>query len=177
MDVAVRALTADDWRALRDLRLQALRTEPGVFFRRYDEEADRPAERWVALAAGDQAHQVFGAFDGSRAIAISAVFVDADDPGGTTVRFGMSYVAPAYRRRGVIARLYEARLAWVRARPRVERILVSHRASNVGSRRAIERFGFCLVDERMHRWPDGTEEPDVNYELLLGPANAPPGNP
>ena len=103
-------------RPLRELRLNA-ENEPGVFFRRYDEEAGQLEDHWTALASGDDRHQVFGAFAGDRLIGISAVFVDPDDPRGATVRFGMSYVEPAHRRRGVISRLYETRFAWVRARP------------------------------------------------------------
>jgi RimJ/RimL family protein N-acetyltransferase len=163
----VRGLGAAHWQALRDLRLHALRTEPGLFFRSYDEEARLSDADWIALAAGDESRRVFGAFDAEHLIGISAVTTDRDDPTGRTASLGMSYIVPAYRRAGLGSRFYEARLAWARARPHFVRVVVGHRRSNEASRRAIERFGFRHTFDLPHRWPDGTDEDDVCYELIL----------
>jgi len=172
MEIALRALAPEDWRALRALRLHALATEPGVFFRHYDEEVGLTDEAWIELATGDDTRCVFGLFDGEQLIGISAVYTDRDDPTGATAGLGMSYVLPAYRRRGLVSRLYEARLDWVRARPRFARAAVGHRSSNDASRRAIERFGFVHTHDIPHRWPDGSEEDDVCYELRLRDSSA-----
>jgi RimJ/RimL family protein N-acetyltransferase len=129
------------------LRLHALRTEPGVYFSSYETEVDGDERSWIALASGDEAHQLFGLFDGARLIAISGVFTDVQDTTGSTALLGMSYVLPEYRGRGLALRCYEARLAWARARPRFVRAIVGHRRSNEATRRAIEHFGF--------RWTGG----------------------
>jgi RimJ/RimL family protein N-acetyltransferase len=167
MAVILRELTVDDWRALRELRLHALRTERGLFFVAYEDEVERPESAWIALATGDEKHQVFGFFDDGRLVGISGVFTDSEDPSGGVARLGMSYILPEYRRRGLGLRLYEARLAWARARPRFVRATVSHRRSNEATRRAIARFGFRWVSDQPHTWHDGVVEDDVNYELLL----------
>lgn len=166
-DLTLRELGSGDWLALRDLRLHGLATEPGVFFRHHDEEAARTDEEWIALATGDDAHQLFGLFANGRAIAISGVLTDRNDPSGTTAMFGMTYVLPEFRGRGLSARLFETRLAWVRGNARFARAVVGHRSSNVASRRAIERAGFVRTGEFSHRWPDGCEENDVVYEMHL----------
>ncbi len=160
-------MAREDWRSLRHLRLLALSTEPGVFFRRFDEEAGLPDAHWVALATGDDAHQIFGLFQGERLIGISGVFADRNDPSGATASLGMSYIVPEYRRRGLAARLYEARLAWARARPQFARAVVGHRRSNAASQRSIERFGFRHTGDMPHRWHDGSQEDNVRYELPL----------
>jgi RimJ/RimL family protein N-acetyltransferase len=147
--------------------LHALRTEHGLFFRSYDEEAPLSDDHWIALATGDESRQVFGLFDGQELIGISAVYTDRDDPSGRTAGFGMSYVLPAYRCQGLGARLYEARLAWVRSRPTFVRVTVGHRRSNEASRHAILRSGFRHTHDIPHRWPDGTDEDDVCYALSL----------
>jgi RimJ/RimL family protein N-acetyltransferase len=158
---------AGDWPALRDLRLHALRTEPGVYFSRHDDEANRSDEDWRALASGDESHQLFGLFDGERLVGISRVSVASADSSGSTAEFGTSYIAPEYRGRGLVRQFYEARLAWVRARPQFARVVVGHRRSNVPSRRAIERFGFRWIRDVPRRWPDGADDDYVDYELRL----------
>ncbi len=166
----LRELTADDWAALRDLRLHALRSELGLFFKHPDEEAERTDEEWRALARGDDTHQLFGLFEGERLVGMTGIFTDRDlDPSGRTAGFGMSYILPEFRGRGLAARFYEARLAWVRARPRFERVTVGHRRSNDASRRSIEKFGFRYVESIPHHWPDDTDDDDVCYELHLRP--------
>ena len=165
--VNIRELTEDDWLALRELRLHALRSEFGLFFKHPDEEAALSEDEWRAWAAGDDTRQVFGLFDGERLVGITGTFTDIDDPTGRTVGFGMSYLSPEYRGRGLANLLYEVRLAWVRARPHVRRVVVGHRRSNTASRRMIEKFGFRWTEDIPHHWPDGTDDDDVCYELLL----------
>jgi RimJ/RimL family protein N-acetyltransferase len=166
--VHLRELQGDDWEALRDLRLYALETELGRFFRSPSEERGRSEDEWRALATGDERHQLFGLFDGTALVGITSIATDLDlDPTGATAGLGMSYVKPEYRGRGFGALYYEARLAWARERPQFTRAAVGHRRSNEASRRLIERFGFRWTEDRPHRWPDGSEEDDVCYALPL----------
>ncbi|HEY4441940.1 MAG TPA: GNAT family N-acetyltransferase, partial [Candidatus Elarobacter sp.] len=139
--IVARALHPDDWEALRDLRLRALREERGMFFRTYDEEASLPENAWRDRISGPR-HQVFGLFAGGGLVGITAVGPHFDDPTGTVAGLGMSYLAPPYRAQGYSRFLYAPRLAWIRAHPDYRRVFVSHRMSNVASQRAIERHGF-----------------------------------
>ncbi|HTD37044.1 MAG TPA: GNAT family protein [Candidatus Limnocylindrales bacterium] len=166
MALNVRALEKADWRAFRDLRLHALRTEPGVFASSYAAEADFDEAEWRRRTTGD-GHQTFGAFDGERLVGITGVITARGDPSGETAMLVMSYVLPEYRGRGVSALFYEARLAWLHERPLFKRVVVSHRRSNEPSRRANQRFGFVPVGSVPTRWPDGTEEDEMTYELGL----------
>jgi RimJ/RimL family protein N-acetyltransferase len=167
MAVLLRELKPQDWIALRRIRLHALRTEPGLFFKSYEEEAGLTDAEWIARASGDETHQLFGLFDGDELIGISGVVADPGDPTGGTAGFGMSYILPEYRGRGLAARFYEARLAWAVARPQFVRAAVGHRRSNEASRRTLTRFGFRWSHDEPHHWPDGETEDDVCYELPL----------
>ena len=98
---------------------------------------------------------------------LTGVITARDDPSGETAMLVMSYLLPEYRGRGLSAAFYEARLAWLRERPRYTSVVVSHRRSNEPSRRANQRFGFVLVGSVPTEWPDGTVEDEVTYELRL----------
>jgi len=167
MAVTLREVVRSDWSALREIRLRALRTEPGVYFSRYADEAAQPDEHWTALATGDERHQLFGLFDGELLVGISRISVDRHDPTGSSVELGMSYIAPAYRGQGLVRELYAARLAWARTRVRFVRVVVGHRRSNEPSRRAIASFGFRWLADQPHSWPDGADDDYVAYELPL----------
>ncbi|HEY4439807.1 MAG TPA: GNAT family N-acetyltransferase [Candidatus Elarobacter sp.] len=164
--IVARALRPDEWEALRDLRLRALREERGMFFRTYDEEASLPENAWRDRISGPR-HQVFGLFAGGGLVGITAVGPHFDDPTGTVAGLAMSYLAPPYRGHGYSRFLYAPRLAWIRAHPDYRRVFVSHRRSNVPSQRAIERHGFRRTGAAPHRWPDGAVEDEVFYELNL----------
>ncbi len=168
MSVTVRPLKPSEWRALRELRLFALQTEPGVFFSSYAREAALREDEWQTRMYGTD-RQVFGAFDGDALVGITGVIPDRDDPSGATAMLVMSYLLPEYRGRGLSAQFYDARLEWLRERPQFTRVVVSHRRSNEASRRANRRYGFQLVETVSTTWPDGGVEDLLNYELPLIP--------
>lgn len=161
----LRQLRPDDWRDLRDIRLEALRDHPGSFFARLEEVTRRTQADWVAMLANPDMAS-FGLFDGEALAGLTAIYLDKSDPSGATAALGSSFIRPAWRGRGFAARCYAERLAWARERG-VARVTVGHRASNEPSRRAMIAAGFVETDRVSYRWPDGTEEDDVRYELQL----------
>jgi RimJ/RimL family protein N-acetyltransferase len=164
--ISVRPLEEPEWAAFRNLRLQALRTEAGVFASTYEDEASKGPDEWRALIK-NPAQKLFGLFDDKRLIGITAVFTWRNDPSGQTAILAMSFILPEYRGRGLARRLYRARLDWVRLHPQFKRVIVSHRESNSLSRRATERQGFVLTGRTQHTWPDGNTEDELHYELKI----------
>lgn len=144
MAIAIRKLEWNDSVLLRRFWLKGLAQYP-VFFGGQDGLADQPDGYWQTAIAGPD-HQMFGLFHGGRMIGITAAFAFAEDQSGQTAIFGMSFIAPAYRGRGLSRLLYDARLAWIKARPRFKRVILSHAVSNEASRRAHRRYGFVLTD-------------------------------
>lgn len=165
-DHVFRALTEFDWQAFAEVRLCALRTEPGVFSANHDVEQAKDEAWWRARIVGD-GHQVFAAFAGERLIGTIGVFTFSGDPTGETAIIGMLYVDPGHRGKDVAKGLLAVVLAWVRARPRFRRVTVGHRASNIGSMRAIRHHGFVQFHRGSHEWPDGTVEDEVDYILVV----------
>jgi len=162
---AVRALAPSDWAAFKEIRLRALRTEPGVYCAVYADIAERTDAEWAEMTSGAD-HQMFGLFDDATLIGIAGAFVDEDDPTGATGLLVMAYVEPPYRRRGYAALLLDARLRWLRAHAGVKRIHVSRRASNEPMRVLLERRGFVERNRTPLTWPDGATDDEVAYVLV-----------
>src|SRR4028119_1566034 len=98
---------------------------------------------------GDEEAALFGLFDEDCLVALTAAFVDRDDPSGGTAFLGMSFVLPSHRGRGLARRPFTARVDWARPRaragaPRWRRALAPRRAPTVGPR-AARRCGLLLV--------------------------------
>jgi RimJ/RimL family protein N-acetyltransferase len=162
----IRALARDDWQAFRDIRLEALRGDPGLFFTSVDQDIQITDDEWQKrLDLPTQ--RFFGFFDGTVLSGISGVVTSRDDASGATALFVASYLRPAYRGRGIGTQFHQARLAWAHAQPQFMQILVSHRASNEPSRRAILRSGFVETGRILRRWPDGATDHEVLYRLAL----------
>jgi len=163
-DIFIRALESSEWKAFREFRLASLKASPGVFSFSYDQAAAQSPEEWRTAVKGDD-HQVFGLFDNERLVGITGVFTDDGDPTGQTALLVMSFILPSHRGRGLSRMLYEARLAWIQARPHFRHVLVAHRKSNEASRRANQRHGFRQTHMVSHDWPDGETEDEVFYRL------------
>ena len=163
--MSLRRLGPEDWRAVRAVRLAGLREAPGNFFASMEQAQALPDRYWADLLA-QETTALFGAFAGEDLVGLTGIFTDRDDPSGRTALLGMTYLAPAHRGSGVGHRFFAERLSWARERG-FARVIVSRRASNEPSRRAIERAGFERTGARRHGWPDGGEEDDVQYELWL----------
>ena len=163
-DITIRALDSGEWETFRDLRLHALKTEPGVFFSHYADEVQHPPERWKDWLSQDR-KCVFGLFDGKSLVGITGVFTARHDPSGRTAVLGASYLLPQYRGQGYSRLLYRARLDWVRAQKQFQKVVVSHRDTNEASRRANQAFGFRRTHAETITWPDGTSGEEICYEL------------
>lgn len=163
MAIAIRKLDGTDGVTLRRFWLHGLRHHPR-FFSGQAGIADLPPDHWQAAIAGPD-HQMFGLFDNARMIGITAAFAVREDPHGETAMFGMSFIAPDYRGLGLSRLLYDARLAWIRTRPRFKRVILSHAAFNEASRRAHRRYGFTRTDTVAPAGRDG--EPEEYYEIAV----------
>lgn len=161
----VRRLGPDDLDANREIRLEALAEFPGNYFTSLAEAQARTEADWRAMLA-DPKMAIFGLYDGDALAGLTAIYIADADPAGKTAGFAMSYIRPAWRGKGLAAALHEARLDWARDNG-MTRIIVSHRASNTPSARAIARSGFTRTGAVPYRWPDGVEEDNVEYEMRL----------
>jgi RimJ/RimL family protein N-acetyltransferase len=161
MSIHIRPLDASEWPVFKAFRLGALKAAPGMFATSHEEAAARSPQAWQANIAGP-CHQIFGLFDGTHLIGITGVFGRAD-----TAFLVMSFILPAYRKRGLSATLYQARLDWIRAHAKYKRAVTTIRASNEISQRVCRAFGFTCIGREARTWPDGSTEDELIFELRM----------
>ena len=156
MTIELRTVSADDWRAWRSVRLEALTDAPGAFGSRLQEWADAPDDRWRARLS------IPGAID------FLAVDVDGNTPVGmatgtpsedraSRAELISMWVDPLVRSRGVGTALITA-IAWWAASTGATTLALSVMPDNVAARRTYERNGFAVSDEPGDLLPDGQRE-------------------
>lgn len=59
------------------------------------------------------------------------------------------------------------RIEWAKLQPTVEKIIVSHRASNASSKYANQKHGFVMTHKTGEVWTDGATEDEIFYELKI----------
>jgi RimJ/RimL family protein N-acetyltransferase len=106
-------------------------------------------------------------YEDQTPIGVTGVSVDRDDPSGKTAIFWGSWLAPRARGKGLSDLMYKTRIDWVRAQAKVEKIIVSHRASNLRSKFANQKHGFVFTRRIAKVWNDGKTEDEIFYELRL----------
>ena len=166
MNYSIRKLEERDWRVYLEIRLRALKTDPNVFGSNHESESKFTEREWRSrLMHPDSA--VFVLFADERPVGMTGVAVDRDDPSGKTAILWGSWLAPDARGKRLSRLLYEARIGWAKNHPGVERIIVSHRESNVASKFANQNFGFVGTHTTEKTWNDGVVEREFHYELIL----------
>lgn len=166
MSISIRQLTEEDWRELSQIRLKALQTDPKVFGSNYESESKFTEADWRSrLQSKDSA--VFMIFAEETPIGMTGVSLWREDPTNRTAIFWGSWLEPDFRGRGLSKLMYGARLDWVKKHPTIERVIVSHRASNVASKYANQKHGFVFTRTHEKLWADGETEDEVCYELKI----------
>jgi ribosomal protein S18 acetylase RimI-like enzyme len=156
-DVDVRRIVANDWRALRALRLRALQDSPQAFLGSLAEETERPEPVWRRLA--------------DDRIWLAARL--GDEPGGvaSVVRHPDSqecylesmWVDPRFRRRGVAAALLAGARTIARSEGR-RRLFLWVLDGNTAAARTYEGYGFVVTGNRQ-RVPDHPLLVEVEYVI------------
>ncbi|MET9483214.1 GNAT family N-acetyltransferase [Streptomyces sp. NPDC006638] len=158
MNHVIRAVRADEWAEVRELRLVALQDPAAsiAFLDTYEQASQRPDSFWQERAAGvveGGGAQLFVAEapDGSWSGTVGLLI----EPAGLTDFFGTTierpqghlvgvFVRPGQRGGGLIDGLVEAALdwAWSLEEPRLERVRLHVHESNGRARAVYRRLGF-----------------------------------
>jgi len=166
MTTLIKRLRENDWQELRAIRLKALHSDPAVFGSNYQKEAIMTEADWKNwLRTNDGA--IFMLYENTRPIGMTAIAVDRDDPTNKKAILWGSWLESHARGKGLSEMMYRERIRWAKEHPTIEKIIVSHRASNLRSKHAIQRHGFLLMHKENKVWPDGTSDESIFYELRI----------
>jgi GNAT superfamily N-acetyltransferase len=147
--VEIRRVRADEWRELRDLRLQALQDSPDAFWTLYEEAVERSDTEWHEWTT----FPCHVALEDGRLVGMVAAFAHEDDP--RTAELIAMFVTPEARGRGIGAALVDAQLAWARSEG-FERVSLMVNVERTSAFRLYERSGFRDTGERS-RLRDGPQ--------------------
>jgi RimJ/RimL family protein N-acetyltransferase len=138
--VRVEQVCEEDWRAWRDLRLEALADTPIGFGELYADAVLRSDEEWERrLNAPTHPGVRFLAYEGDEAVGMAGGFVNDD---AVPVLFGV-YVRPAARGGVVLGALVAAVTSWAAPEP----LVLDVHVDNARARRAYEKLGFVLTGD------------------------------
>ena len=140
----VRRVRPQDWRHVRDLRLEALADTPIAYLEALESAQSLTDDDWRARslrgAAGGDSFQDL-ALHGERPVGTSVAFVAA----GRAWLAGV-YVTSSWRGRDLLARLVGPCGAWA-AQEGFDELRLEVHESNVPARRAYARLGFVETGE------------------------------
>jgi RimJ/RimL family protein N-acetyltransferase len=165
-NIHIRALNPEDWRIVKDIRLEALQLHHGTFGGSYEDAVNEADDVWRDTLSGGN-KQVFGLFDNDRLIGITAVFTCYKDLSGETGHMAYTFLRPEYRKRGFSKLFYEARLAFAVQHLEWKKLVIGHRDGNEPSRRAMLAHGFEFTHKTRKVWPDGVEADEYHYMIDL----------
>ncbi|MEX2457642.1 MAG: GNAT family N-acetyltransferase [Actinomycetota bacterium] len=162
----IRGIRADEWAALRDLRLRALEDSPDAFSSLLDDERAQPDERWRDLArrgAAGESDSIVVASDPAGLFGMAGAFVP--QPGGAAVVWGM-WVDPRRRGSGAGGAMLDALVAWAREVPGVRGLHLSVTEGNAPAEALYLGFGFETTGRR-EPLREGSELSAAEMELSL----------
>jgi ribosomal protein S18 acetylase RimI-like enzyme len=138
----IRRLRADEVESLRELRLRALRADPGAFAETFEEARDRPLADWASWAA-DASRVIVVAIDGERWVGMAACRRLGRDSSWLTAL----WVEPAVRGAGLGSRLIEAAADWAREQGAAT-VELSVTTNNDAAATLYSRAGFAETGRR-----------------------------
>lgn len=164
----LRRVTAQDWRAVRHLRLAALLEQPTAFCERWTDAAALDDDAWRDRTArgveGGSSCQVM-AWDGARAVATATCRLD-DAVAGRAWLFAV-HVAPDRRGQGLLERLVQQLAGWAREQGAAALHLEVHEG-NARALAAYRRLGFAPTGGRRPYPLDPASGDELELALPLG---------
>jgi GNAT superfamily N-acetyltransferase len=145
--VLVRATTRDDWQAMREIRLQALRDAPDAFGSTYARDAAFDPAEWQRRATRDGSFFAFlpDTEQAEQAGPAGLAGGYQEEPG--VVELISMFVRPQARGHGVGEALVDAVAAWARNRNAAS-VHLWVTETNKPAIRLYERCGFTITPER-----------------------------
>jgi GNAT superfamily N-acetyltransferase len=139
----IREAGADDWQAMRDVRLAALRDAPQAFASTYEREVVFAEADWQRRIAGGGSFLAYAPDLGTTPVGIAGGFEIA--PG--TIELVSMWVSPRARGHGIGQALVQAVVGWAQARDATH-VHLWVTENNSHARLLYERCGFQPTVER-----------------------------
>jgi|SRR5436190_1866294 len=170
--MGVRRARADEWEALREIRLAALADSPDVFGSTLAEERDADEAGWRGWITGEGWAGAVATFvaDGPGPLLAMATGFRPDERPTTGWLFAM-WVRPERRGRGIGRRLVAAVAEWA-ASLDIDQLLLHVTEGNDGAVRFYASCGFVGTSAVREPLREGSELMTQTMRLLVRPAGS-----
>lgn len=155
--VTIRMLTGSDAPAYRELRLQALQTNPESYLATFASENKRSVESFASEIRYSFSPPVFGyygIFQNETLVGYAQLEKSYMDKQQHVCFLYNLYVAPAHRGKGYATGLFQFLLRQVQEKTQLERIFLSCNRKNTAAQALYKKLGFTLygVKEKSVKW-------------------------
>ncbi|MBS1700683.1 MAG: GNAT family N-acetyltransferase [Armatimonadetes bacterium] len=168
--VVIRKLVPGDARAYREVRLNALKNDPGNYGSTYEEESKRDKlafETYIETQCPD--HVVFGAFQGSDLVGITSWFRDERSRLRHRGKITQVYLASEFRGRGFSKLLVGATIEDAFSNLEIELLTLEVVTTNLPAVRLYESLGFKTYGVFERYFKTGAEYLDQRFMVLARP--------
>jgi ribosomal protein S18 acetylase RimI-like enzyme len=142
--ISIVVLGPQDWRDLRTIRLEALRSEPAAYSSSFEETLARSDEHWQQRLANDHSVHLLARAQ-CRPIGMVGGYLGSDEGDeSVAVVFGM-YVAREYRGRGIGRLLLSSLIDRLSAFPQISTIRLGVTETQDPARALYESMGFQVI--------------------------------
>jgi ribosomal protein S18 acetylase RimI-like enzyme len=138
--ITVKKLDEANWQDFRDLRLEALKTEPIAFSSSYEEEQFLPEPAWR-----ERIKNVLFAMSDNKPVGMAANFRDNRIKTNHVCEIWGMYVRKEYRRQGIDKKLLEAVLEEIQNLKGVTKIIIGVNPAQISTEHLYLKYGFCVV--------------------------------
>lgn len=163
----IRILSAEDAKAYRDLRIEALGNDPDAFAARIEDALEKPVEKTKEILALENA-VTFGAFVGEKLLGNVTLSRNLSPKMNHRASVFAVYVTPEARGKGIAQRLMEELIAYSKKWGGLERLDLAVSSNNDSAKRLYETLGFRTygIDRKAMKTPEKYIDEDLMVKFL-----------
>lgn len=146
--ITIGKLNPTEWQKYKDIRLQALKTNPTAFANTYEDVLTHPDEKWKEQLEQSQKKDgiiILFAMDGDKVVGMNA-FHWTNKPVTKHVAqiFGV-FISPEYRGKGIGRLLMDGIISEIKKNPQFIKITLGVNAENSSALKLYESLGLKVV--------------------------------
>lgn len=146
MPITITNPKKEDWRSIKELRLESLKNEPQAFWISYQEEAMQTDEAWqekINLTLGEGPKEILVlAKDGENLIGMAGA--SADDENNWKIK--NVYIKPEYRGKGISTKILQETIEKINSRRDVKLIQLKVNTKQEPAIRLYQKCGFQIIE-------------------------------
>lgn len=144
--IIVKKATLSDWKAYKEIRLDALQKNPESFGRAYEEEKDRSESEWKSKLS-DKNRVTLLVLNGDEVIGLLGIIFESSTRVAHIADIISVYLKEEYRGRGIASQLMKEAIKVIKARKITKKVKLNVTTNQLAAVNLYKKFGFRIVGE------------------------------